>query len=230
MRINKTILTLTLMAVIAVSAYSQYDSERDFMVDFNRNGVSIIDYLGTKKEIRIPPRIQGLPVTAIGQSAFQEYDEITSVTIPNGVTSIEKQAFYGCTSLASITIPDSVTSIGQSAFSGCESLTSVIMPNSITSIGTRAFRYCANLTSVTIPNSVTSIGEIAFGDCTSLVSVTFEGTIPADKFYIYTSPFGNSIQPFPGDLRTKFYATNKTNGTPGTYTRPNGNSETWTKQ
>jgi hypothetical protein len=27
-----------------------------------------------------------------------------------------------------------------------------------------------------------------------------------------------------------FYATNKTDGTPGTYTRPSGSSPTWTKQ
>jgi hypothetical protein len=32
---------------------------------------------------------------------------------------------------------------------------------------------------------------------------------------------------FPGDIRDKFYATNKTNGTPGTYTR---SGSTWTKK
>jgi len=31
-------------------------------------------------------------------------------------------------------------------------------------------------------------------------------------------------------LRTKFYASNETNGTPGRYTRSNGSSNTWTKQ
>jgi hypothetical protein len=31
-------------------------------------------------------------------------------------------------------------------------------------------------------------------------------------------------------LYAKFYATDKTNGTPGTYTRPNGGSEEWTRQ
>jgi hypothetical protein len=35
---------------------------------------------------------------------------------------------------------------------------------------------------------------------------------------------------FPGDLRAKFYATDRTNGTPGTYTRPSGSSNTWTRQ
>jgi hypothetical protein len=31
-------------------------------------------------------------------------------------------------------------------------------------------------------------------------------------------------------LHTKFYANNPTLGTPGTYTRPNGRIDSWTKQ
>jgi len=31
-------------------------------------------------------------------------------------------------------------------------------------------------------------------------------------------------------LRAKFYATDPANGTPGTYTRPNTSSLTWTKK
>jgi len=87
MKNRRTVLTLILTAVITVSVYSQqYDSERDFRIAREGNGVSIIDYLGSKNEVRIPPRIQNLPVTGIGDRAFQQYDEITSITIPNSVT------------------------------------------------------------------------------------------------------------------------------------------------
>jgi hypothetical protein len=63
-------------------------------------------------------------------------------------------------------------------------------------------------------------------NCTSLTSVTFQGTIPYDNFGDY------SFYVFPGDLREKFYATDSTNGTPGTYTTtaPEGESAVWTKQ
>jgi len=88
---------------------NQYDSERDFMIARVGNGVSIIDYLGSKNEIRIPPRIQNLPVTGIGDRAFQEYDEITGITIPNSVIGIGEAAFYGCASLTSVTIQKNVT-------------------------------------------------------------------------------------------------------------------------
>ena len=117
-------------------------------------------------------------VTSIGDWAFRECSNLTSVTIPNSVTSIRRSAFGGCSGLTSVIIPESVTSIGESAFLGCSSLTSVAIGNSVTSIGNYAFSYCENLTSITIPNSVTSIGIYAFNYCEDLTSITFKGSTP----------------------------------------------------
>jgi len=74
---------------------------------------------------------------------------------------------------------------------------------------------CETLVSITIPNSVTSIGSGAFLRCKNLTSVMFQGTITAN----------NLDYQLPGDLRDKYLA-----GGPGTYTRSNGRSNTWTKQ
>jgi len=112
------------------------------------------------------------PVTAIGESSFQNCRGLTSVTIPNSVTYIARYAFLGCSGLSGeLTIPNSVTSIYEWTFSGCSGLTSVTIPNSVTSIGRSAFEGCSGLTSVTIPNSVKSIGLSAFKNCTGLTSV-----------------------------------------------------------
>ena len=123
-------------------------------------------------EVIIPASINNVPVTSIGDSAFQNCTSLTSITIPNSVTLIDGYAFDGCTSLTSITIPNGVTSIGFNAFQNCTSLTSITIPNGVTSIGYKVFYRCTSLTSITIPDSVTSIGDSAFAGCTSLTSIT----------------------------------------------------------
>jgi hypothetical protein len=88
--------------------------------------------------------------TKIGDSAFRDCYDITSVIIPNNVTSIGNYAFDVCLRLTSVNIPSGVTSIGNSAFASCIRLTSVTIPSGVTSIGSGVFNGCSGLTSVTI--------------------------------------------------------------------------------
>jgi len=162
-------------------------------------------------------------VTQMGGGAFSNCTKLTKVTIGNGLTSLETVfdtnygAFSGCVSLTSINIPDSVTSIDYDTFHGCASLTSINIPNGVTSIEYRTFYDCISLTGVTIPKSVTSIKKEAFANCTNLTSVIFEGTIDSKNF--------SNDNPFPGDLRAKYLASD---GGPGTYRRLAGGN-TWRK-
>ena len=171
---KKVFLAGALLALMAVGAFAQtYNAESDFQVTKSGNAITITGYVGTGREINIPPTIQNTPVTVIGFNAFRDKQLITSVIIPNGVTKIDIAAFASCYQLRSVTIPATVSNIGRQVFSGCN----------------------------------------------NLISVTFLGTIsPASMF---------NTEAAPGDLRAKFYATDSTRGTPGTYTRTYG-SDTWT--
>jgi len=126
----------------------------------------------TDTDIVIPATYNNLPVTSIGDNAFENCSNLTSITIPNSVTSIGHGAFENCSSLTSITIGNSVTSIGNYAFYSCGGLTSITIPDSVTSIGMSAFYGCSGLTSITIPDKVTSIGKYAFYGCSGLKSIT----------------------------------------------------------
>lgn len=64
-------------------------------------------------------------VTTIGDDAFLESTELTSVTLPEGITTIGKNAFAYCSGLSEITIPSTVTYIGDYAFNACNNLHTV---------------------------------------------------------------------------------------------------------
>ena len=130
-------------------------------------------------EVVIPDEIDGSKVTEIGDSAFWDCEELTSVIIPKGVTTIGVSAFSGCNELRSIIIPDSVTTIGAFAFFNCTRLKNIEFPNSIATIGRSAFMYCKGLTSVTIPNSVSKIETNIFSGCTGLTSVVIPNSVTA---------------------------------------------------
>ncbi len=137
----------------------------------DNSAITITGYAGPGGAVTIPERINGLPVTSIGEAAFWGSFRLTNVTIPNSVASIGAGAFVGCSSLASITLPNSVTSIEDDVFMDCSGLTSIAIPDSVTSIGNWAFAYCA-FTNLAIPSSVTSIGTEALMSCTSLTNLT----------------------------------------------------------
>src|SRR5574344_1546704 len=168
-------ITIPSFAYDHVSGGIYYNKTSDSTVEVTYKSNQYLSYSGN---VIIPEKetYNGITysVTSIGDDAFYNCTDLTSVTIPNSVTSIGISAFYSCIGLTSVTIPSSVTSIGSGAFQGCSSLTSVTIPNSVTSIGSEAFQGCSILTSVTIPNSVTSIGYDVFEDCTGLTSINVD--------------------------------------------------------
>jgi hypothetical protein len=131
-------------------------------------------------------------------------------------TSMERFAFCTCSTIISVILPNSVTDIEQNIFDRCTNLESVTFGNRLTKISYGCFAGCSSLTSVTIPANVQRIEQDALR-IPSLNSVTFKGTIPFNDF------ISNA---FTGDMKNKFYATNKENGTPGTYTK---SGDKWTK-
>ena len=102
----------------------------DFTYATANDQVAITAYVGSASAVEIPATINSLPVTSIGDNAFEGKD-LTSVMLPSGVTTIGYNAFYNCRSLTSISLPSGVTDIGGFAFNMCTSLTTVSIPTSV---------------------------------------------------------------------------------------------------
>lgn len=125
-------------------------------------------------------------VVSIGEIAFGFCDNMTSITIGNEVVSIGEKAFYKCPNLSDVTIPESVTSIGQSAFLQCTSLVRIVIPDSVEFIDEHAFDGCNKMTSITIGNGVTAIRYQTFAGCTKLESVIIGSGVSSIESYSFT--------------------------------------------
>lgn len=150
-------------------------------------------------ELIIPGEIEGLPVTAIGNEAFEGCDELFSVIIPEGVTDIGEGAFYDCAGLTEVSIPGSVTWIGAAAFlytewlerkqsedpivvvndiliDGEECTGSVRIPSGVRLIADNAFVW-SDAKEVIISKGVETIGVAAFGLCIDMTYVNIPDSV-----------------------------------------------------
>lgn len=138
-----------------------------------------------RKEITIP-EIAMLYVRGIGEEAFKDCRDLSSLTIPDYVSEIRDHAFSGCENLATLNLPKNLETIGKGAFEGCKALTSIDLPNNVMTIGGSAFRGCSSLASVSIPNGAKFEGGYVFADCTSLVSVTLPDCMENLEDYMFS--------------------------------------------
>jgi len=233
------IIVAIVVPLIATNVYMTTGSR--FKYQQNDHGTLTITGYRGKGQVVIPATNEGINVTEIGYEAFDHkglrsvvipdsvttiedsafsYNELTSVTIPNSVTTIGKEAF-GSNALTSVVIPDSITSISERMF-WYNRLTSVTIPNSVTTIGYYAFRK-NQLTSVIIPDSVTSIGYSAFED-NPVISVRIGANVTLGEEENYQGSFG--ILGKDTGFNTAYARNDKR---AGTYTRPDTDSTTWTR-
>lgn len=125
----------------------------------------------TAGDLIVPSALRGYKVVSIGNQAFYNCNNLTSVTIPEGVTNIADQAFYNCSSLTNVMFPSTLKSIGASAFIGCGSLQKVDIKVPRLTIGDRAFRNCDGLRDFRFEGDELIAGTRAFFGCGGLRDV-----------------------------------------------------------
>ena len=130
----------------------------------------------TAGAVTIPSNVNGYSVKSLGNKAFFECSNITTLIIPNSITWIGQYVFSGCTSLKEIEFPPSLKTIDRY---GCynSGVEKIVLPDGMTSIGNSAFRSCSNLQSVKIGKGTVTFGKNVFRDCSALSAITFDGTI-----------------------------------------------------
>jgi hypothetical protein len=199
--------------------------QAQFTFATNNGVLTITEYSGSGGAVTIPDRTNDLPITSIGDWAFEGTSSLDSLTMGGNITNIGTGSFAFCMGLTNITIGSSVASIGGFAFEDCYSLASVTIPPSVTSISTNTFAWCITLATITIPGNVSriptdaflysygltnvticegvsSIDDWAFYYCTNLVGVTIPGSVTnigTSAFYDCYNLAGVTI---PGNIRS----------------------------
>lgn len=119
-----------------------------------------------------------LPDYPIGKAPWFEFnDQIDTLVLKEGVTRIGDYAFYNCTELTSVEIPEGVTYIGESAFACCQSLESVTIPRSVTEIGEGAFESCDSMMVLELASGLKCVGAFAFSECVALRELVLPNTV-----------------------------------------------------
>ena len=121
----------------------------------------------------------------IGCNAFYDCDQITSVTLPEGVRGLGSLAFAGCAKLKTVTLPSTLQFIGEEVFSGCNALTTLSIPDAVTEIGKNAFSNCDSLTELILPAGLTHIGEAAFSGCSGLTELVIPAGVTVIGPYMF---------------------------------------------
>ncbi len=90
------------------------------------DSLSLTEYKGADKEVKIPSEIDGHFVKSIDIGAFSETD-IASVDLPETIETIYPYAFLNCSELTAVNFPSGLKYIGYKAFGNCTSLKDVII-------------------------------------------------------------------------------------------------------
>jgi len=177
--------------------YNITDQEKhEVEVTFLEDGDGNVTYVSG--DITIPGKIvkDGVvyTVTGIGEKAFANCKNLTSVKLTDNVKRIGGGAFTGCDgltsfdlmsveylggdvfswcgSLKSMTIPSTVKIIdGGALFAGCESLEKVVFEEGVTWMWVNAFVWCPNLEEVILPSTLERAYQNWFGGCPKLKKV-----------------------------------------------------------
>ena len=131
------------------------------------NHLSIDCFFNTKiKKVYIKSTVRSL-----GEAAFQQCSNLSSVIFEEGITWINNYAFDDCYTLTSITFPASLKTLDSYAFYNCSKLSSVNFKKGIENLYYRSFGSCSELRSISIPSSIKYIDPNTFYSCSNLAHI-----------------------------------------------------------
>ncbi len=149
---------------------------------FTISNYTLVDYHGTGGRVVVP---DDKNITTIGEEAFKDNDNITSIIIPKTVTQISERAFVNCTALEEVYFISEqkkepadadLSLILKHAFIGCSKLKKVDLSNcKVITVDKEAFYGCEALEEVVDIEKIGTVNDRAFYGCKSLKEADLTG-------------------------------------------------------
>ncbi len=127
-------------------------------------------------------------VTILCNQAFEKFEDLEKIVLPDSLKKIHKRVFENCSSLKEIEFPDSLLLIGDRAFRECYNLNKVEFGDQLKTIGNSAFYGCFGngaLETVQLPDTLTEIGKSAFRDCFVLQKINIPVNVTELKYSVF---------------------------------------------
>jgi len=192
-------LLLLLIAVFSLVGCRKHVSVQLFNYEENEDGTVTITGLTDKAKedltIKVPEKLDGKTVSAIGTGTFRDHTSVTKVVIAEGITSIGDNAFLNCYALVEIEIPSTVKTIGTNAFTNTKWEADILakggdvivnnilckvksakdeytVPGDVVTIASGVFYNNKTITKVNLPAGLEGIGNYAFAGCEAIKEIS----------------------------------------------------------
>ncbi len=153
----------------------------DFEYFIKDDKVVLSNYYGNSSVVVTPTTFNGKKVEIIGAACFRGNNNITSITISDGIKIIETYGLAETENLINITLANSIEVLGEYSLRGCINLENIILPTSLKHIEYAAFNMCSKLKEMIIPSGVESIGGYAFAWCVCLTKIYIPNSVTVIK-------------------------------------------------
>ena len=116
------ILAAVLILLVACGMVFSLPSKDGIRYGLTLNGFEVLSADDSFTEVVLPEKVNGIRVTGIGNSAFEDCKKLKKVTFNGQITSVGRDAFAGCTALEEIENSETVLKIDKRAFEKCKTL------------------------------------------------------------------------------------------------------------
>ena len=116
----------------------------------------MFDSCDNLKSIELPAGCEHPHIDTLA-GTFMDCPSLESAVIPGDYKKLENMVFWNCNELTDVTLCEGIEAIGYHVFGNCPKLSTLVIPESVNLIEGQAIVNCPNLTDITLPDGLNDV-------------------------------------------------------------------------